>query len=209
MKNLYSKSWMLLSGILIYTLFSTSAFAISSAAQAEIMIFVGEGCPHCTNVEQYVDENNIMSKLPIKYYEVWYNAENQELYLQKAKEVGYTQTGVPLLIDGNHFESGDGPIITYLGNLLNNQTQEAVKAIEKAAKPVEPKQAQAELQPVQPEIIPQTKLSNDDSAELKDIAKGEASIKDLGKSPYVYVAGGIIFLGVVASLYVMRKKRRS
>jgi len=173
--------------------------------QVEIMIFIGDGCPHCANVEQYVSENDVMSKLPIKYYEVWYNPENQALYAQKAQEVGYTKTGVPLLIDGNNFEIGDGPIIAYIENLLSKQTEETVKALEQDAKPVQP---EPQLEQSQPEITPPAKLSANDSAELNDIIKEKISMKELLKSPYVYAIGGFVLLDILIALYIMRKKHR-
>ncbi|MFA5947843.1 MAG: hypothetical protein WC806_02630, partial [Candidatus Gracilibacteria bacterium] len=86
---------------------------LTQTASAQMFLFVGEGCPHCANVEKYIVENDIMKKLDIKILEVYYNAENKKLYNQKAQEVGYQSGGVPFLVDGTQYKLGDSPIISY------------------------------------------------------------------------------------------------
>ena len=89
------------------------------SAFAEMFLFVGEGCSHCAIVEQYLQQGDLVNKFQIKILETWYHPENQAIRDQKAKEVGYAEGGVPLLINGTEFRVGDSPIINYLDSLQN------------------------------------------------------------------------------------------
>jgi len=121
---------MLLS-VVASTLFMNTVFA-------EIMLFVGDGCPHCATVEKYIVENNVAEKLPITVYEVWHNTQNQAIYMQKADEVGYQGGGVPLLVDGGYYTVGSDTIIDYFQSLIDKQNAEAQKKLQEEAKPVTP-----------------------------------------------------------------------
>jgi hypothetical protein len=70
---------------------------------AGIVLFYGQGCPHCADVEKFISQNNIDSKLKITRLEVWYNKSNQMLLGQVALKCGITgdSVGVPFLYDGN------------------------------------------------------------------------------------------------------------
>lgn len=109
-----------------------------NTAFAEIMLFVGDGCPHCATVEKYMAENNIAGRLPVTVYEVWHNMQNRSLYLQKAKDVGYQGSGVPLLVDGGYFTVGSDPIISYFQKLIDAQNAAASEKLKEDAKPVTP-----------------------------------------------------------------------
>jgi glutaredoxin len=95
-------------------------------AFAEMMLFVGDGCPHCTVVEEYLEDNDISSQFDISINEVWYNTDNQKLYEEKALELGYDRGGVPFLVDGNEYRVGDTPIIAYIEEKV--QTNNVLKA---------------------------------------------------------------------------------
>lgn len=70
---------------------------------AGIILFYGQGCPHCADVEKFIAQNNIDSKLKITRLEVWYNKANAGLLSQVAQKCGITSgsVGVPFLYDGN------------------------------------------------------------------------------------------------------------
>jgi hypothetical protein len=74
----------------------------------EIVLFYGNGCSHCEDVENFISQNNIDAKLKITRLEVWYNKANQELLAQVAKQCGITgnSVGVPFLYDPPSDETG-------------------------------------------------------------------------------------------------------
>ena len=67
-----------------------------------IILFYGEGCPHCKNVDDFVLANKIEEKVKFIKLEVWYNKDNQGIITQVAKRCGITSSsvGVPFLYDG-------------------------------------------------------------------------------------------------------------
>ncbi len=83
----------------------------------EIIIYVQEGCKHCKKVEKFVEKfnlNNIIIKDII-------HPEYAEEYSKRLEELNLDiqHTGVPILIEGNIYKSGDDPIINYLGEKFN------------------------------------------------------------------------------------------
>ena len=68
-----------------------------------IVLFYGQGCPHCADVENFIAQNNIDQKVKITRLEVWYNKNNAALLAQVAQKCGITanSVGVPFLYDGN------------------------------------------------------------------------------------------------------------
>jgi len=82
---------------------------------SQIILFYGDGCPHCALVEQYVSENNIESKIQFTKKEVYYNQQNASELTEKAKICGMAtdSIGVPFLWDGSACLVGDQPIIDF------------------------------------------------------------------------------------------------
>lgn len=68
-----------------------------------IVLFYGQGCPHCADVENFISQNKIEDKVKITRLEVWYNKNNAALLAQVAQKCGVTgnSVGVPFLYDGN------------------------------------------------------------------------------------------------------------
>lgn len=210
MKNIFKRALVTCSVAILSLIFAQSAFA-------EIMVFVGDGCPHCAVVEQYLKDNDLYTKLGVKTYEVWYNQDNQALYQQKAKEVGYAGGGVPFLVDGTQYSIGDSPIIAYLDGKLNtNPTAEVPAEIQNANPAPEPPTA------------PKT-LTKDDSKELNNIIQdkidnGEGSkvndpetlydarngvSEDSGNSKMkVYTGVGIGIVVVAGGVFYFTKKKK-
>lgn len=87
---------------------------ISIPAYAEMLLFVGEDCSKCQALQLELTGKNLYEAKDIKVYEVYHNQENANLYLQKSKELNYTNGGVPLLVDGDVFVEGRTPILAYL-----------------------------------------------------------------------------------------------
>ena len=83
--------------------------------------YVGDGCPHCENVEEFLSSWDKKDKITIETKEVRNNRVNAEIMLQREKDVcklPTTSLAVPLLVtpQGECF-SGDEPIISYFKSL--------------------------------------------------------------------------------------------
>lgn len=96
-------------------------------SQAKVLLFWGEGCPHCENVEDYLSENGVDEQIVISRKEVYYNKQNQILMSQKADrcpEIDQSAgMGVPMayFIDEDKCYLGDTPIIQAIEEKLNSE----------------------------------------------------------------------------------------
>jgi glutaredoxin len=68
-----------------------------------IVLFYGQGCPHCKDVEDFISQNKIEDKVKITRLEVWYNKNNQATLGEVVQKCGISASsvGVPFLYDGN------------------------------------------------------------------------------------------------------------
>lgn len=64
---------------------------------AGVIIFYGNGCPHCKDLEEFVAKNNLGEKVKMENLEVWFNKENAKLLAAKAEEcnIPKEKVGVP------------------------------------------------------------------------------------------------------------------
>ncbi|MBI2465005.1 thioredoxin family protein [Candidatus Shapirobacteria bacterium] len=91
-----------------------------SQEEAELILFWGDGCPHCKIVDEYITSNKTDEKVKISYKEVYYNKTNQNLLqetVKKCPSIDSTQgIGVPLAFvkSDNTCLYGDTPIIDWL-----------------------------------------------------------------------------------------------
>lgn len=78
------------------------ASTIKSTPGSEVVLFYGEGCPHCKKIEEYIKTNKIDEKVQFDLKEVWYNKENASVMQGKADicKIPKDNLGVPLLFDG-------------------------------------------------------------------------------------------------------------
>jgi len=89
-------------------------------AQADLVFFWGVGCPHCEKVKEYINSNNLESKLKIAYKEVYNDRSNQLLLEETVKKCPEIDTsrgiGVPLAYSNSENKCfyGDTPIIDWL-----------------------------------------------------------------------------------------------
>lgn len=85
----------------------------------QVYLFVGEGCPHCENVEKFIEENKIADKIKITTLEVFVNKGNQKLYLEAYKKCGKDtkQISVPVMFYKGECIEGDKGIEKKLGEL--------------------------------------------------------------------------------------------
>ncbi|MFA5024906.1 MAG: hypothetical protein WC503_00155 [Candidatus Shapirobacteria bacterium] len=88
--------------------------------EANLILFWGDGCPHCEVVKNYIKDNNLESKLKISYKEVYKDQNNQKILestVQKCPEIDQSRgIGVPLGFDTQASKClyGDTPIIEWL-----------------------------------------------------------------------------------------------
>jgi glutaredoxin len=89
----------------------------------QIILFYGDGCPHCAIVEEYIKENNINDKISFAQKEVYYNQNNAKELEAKAKICGLPtdSIGVPFLWDGEKCLIGDQDIIDFFKQKTNGQ----------------------------------------------------------------------------------------
>ena len=96
---------------------STPAIA---ADDSVVYFFYGEECPHCKNVEPFID--NITKKYPdveIKRLEVWHNQTNEQIYSAMNAAAGVSSApGVPEVIVGKVVLVGEKNIPAKLESLV-------------------------------------------------------------------------------------------
>jgi len=82
---------------------------------SRIVLFYGDGCPHCAIVEKYIEENKIKDKISFAQKEVYHNQNNAKELEAKAKICGLptNSIGVPFLWDGEKCLIGDQDIIDF------------------------------------------------------------------------------------------------
>jgi glutaredoxin len=88
---------------------------------SNIVLFYGEGCPHCLIVEDYINKNNVLDKIAITQKEVYSNDLNARELKEKAGfcKLATNSIGVPFLWDGSNCYIGDVEIINFLKSKIS------------------------------------------------------------------------------------------
>lgn len=120
MKN---TSYVLIAGLLV--LFAVGLFIIIGNSNNqrqnggnqnnEIILFYGDGCSHCANVDKFIKDNNIEEKISFAKKEVYNNAANADELSKKAEKcrMDTKNIGVPFLWDGDKCFVGDANVIDF------------------------------------------------------------------------------------------------
>lgn len=89
----------------------------------ELILFYGTGCPHCEKVEEYLQANDIESKINVVKKEVYDNKDNANLLAKIAKKCGTKENklGVPFLWTGSECKIGDEDIINFFKEKVGTQ----------------------------------------------------------------------------------------
>ena len=76
------------------------ASKISQDSNADIILFYGTECPHCQDVNEFIEKNQIGEKVSFAHLEIWHDKRNSETFREKVKvcEIPEEELGVPLLI---------------------------------------------------------------------------------------------------------------
>lgn len=69
---------------------------------SDILLFYGRECPHCKDVDRFIEENKIAEKVKFDRLEIFHNSQNQIILTEKARQCGIEdekEIGVPFLYD--------------------------------------------------------------------------------------------------------------
>jgi cytochrome c biogenesis protein CcdA/glutaredoxin len=86
---------------------------VQAQESSKIYLFYGQGCPHCSVVEEYFEAQDLYTKYPIEKKEIYSNRDNAILFSTLLTNLGVPENkrGVPLVIIGDKVMVGDRPII--------------------------------------------------------------------------------------------------
>jgi len=92
-------------------------------AEGEVILFWGENCPYCHTVRDKLDEEGLREKVKIKEVEIQKKVENQETFIEKAKECGIDlqRAGIPMLFSDGKCYEGVESIMAKVRNLSNEE----------------------------------------------------------------------------------------
>lgn len=79
---------------------------VPTDAPSGVVYYYGKECPHCHDVLEFIEENDIESKVEFEKKETWHDEENNAELVERAAICGYApnQIGVPFLYaDGECF----------------------------------------------------------------------------------------------------------
>ncbi len=105
----------------------TSVEDITFEEKPNIYLFWGDGCSHCENLKEFINElpEDYKSKFTLNMFETWYNESNEEFMKELSTKMGEEATGVPYMIIGEETFSGyasvyDEDIKAAINNLDEN-----------------------------------------------------------------------------------------
>jgi cytochrome c biogenesis protein CcdA/glutaredoxin len=78
-----------------------------------IYLFYGQGCPHCAQVENFFERNNLYIRYSVEKKEIYSNKDNALLFnsLLDRYQIPENGRGVPAVVIGSKILMGDKPII--------------------------------------------------------------------------------------------------
>lgn len=86
---------------------AVSAQTPAPANSLVIYLFWGEGCPHCAKAKPFYENlANMYPEIELRSYEIYYDEENQKLFLQMAEEYGLEHLAVPTIFIGPYLVQG-------------------------------------------------------------------------------------------------------
>jgi len=76
-------------------------FAAAETNKVDVVYFHGFGCPHCAELESFLEDIKDYYNLNVIDFEVYYNETNKDLAVQMASEYGESFRGVPMTFIGD------------------------------------------------------------------------------------------------------------
>lgn len=96
---------------------------VVSTPDAEIMIFYGNTCPHCKNLNAAIIASDLDKLVKLQHLEVYANKSNLELMKQKLEQCkdlsDSDKGGVPFMYAPDKCLVGSTPIVDYLKSKVN------------------------------------------------------------------------------------------
>lgn len=111
---------------------TVSAAPTTPDQQIELVIFHGQGCPHCAKALTFLGD--LQARQPLLHvsaYEVWYNAANRELFASMAAAHGLDPESVPTIFLGDLYWVG-------WDSSVGTQIEAAVDALVTGLQPEQP-----------------------------------------------------------------------
>ncbi|MEM3362267.1 MAG: hypothetical protein QXV83_01125 [Candidatus Anstonellaceae archaeon] len=101
-------------------LFEEPKPSLALDSTTSIIFYWGDGCPHCQKVKNFIEENNLKTKITIIEKEVYKNKTNAQELLEVAKSCSLdTSTiGIPFLVYKNKCYIGSDQAIELLNSFL-------------------------------------------------------------------------------------------
>lgn len=100
-------SAVLLGLLTVLGLHAPAAATTEPDGTVELVLFWGDGCPHCEAERQWLEEaREDYPDLRVVEHEVWYDAGNRELMLETADRLGFEASGVPTTVIGDRYWVG-------------------------------------------------------------------------------------------------------
>lgn len=101
---------------------ASNADVVSSVDDGGIVLFFGDTCPHCKELAKTLEEKKMAEKVKFSEKEVYRNAGNAKLLMEKAKKCGFkeSEVGVPFLVaeDGKCYV-GNPDVIKFFDDKVN------------------------------------------------------------------------------------------
>lgn len=145
---------LLFCGFVVGNLFFNLSHILAAGNETvNLYFFWGNGCPHCAKEEVFLQQ--LTQKYPevkIYSYEVWYNAQNQDLLIQVGQTLKTDIQGVPFTVIGPYAISGYYDEKT-TGVQIENYVKECLS--QECADPVAPVVGLVPIVSVAPTITPQ------------------------------------------------------
>jgi len=145
---------LLFCGFVVGNLFFNLSHILAAGNETvNLYFFLGNGCPHCAKEEVFLQQ--LTQKYPevkIYSYEVWYNAQNQDLLIQVGQTLKTDIQGVPFTVIGPYAISGYYDEKT-TGVQIENYVKECLS--QKCTDPIAPLVGLAPIVSVAPTITPQ------------------------------------------------------
>lgn len=121
-------SYLFLAGALIFAVILAYIFLNvkqkNNSDNQNTILFYGDSCPHCAEVEKYIADNNIKKKVSFIEKEIYKNADNAKLLQEKAKGCGIKDAdiGVPFLwLPSGNCYMGNDDIIKIFNDKINGK----------------------------------------------------------------------------------------
>lgn len=93
--------------VLLICLMFIPNIIFGSEKDLNMYLFYGEGCPHCSALEDFLEGYLKKNKnIKLHKYEVWYNEENAQKYSEVHKILEDESSGIPYLIIGDKAITG-------------------------------------------------------------------------------------------------------